>query len=268
LPYSLKICCLLVVLLCGFSANGLSETTFFDSKKLEARSLLKQGQSLARNQKDHKAADTFIEAIKLHPNWDLAHYELGAVRFQMGVYQQAIASLVRANTLNPDLWEAHFTLAQVYEKLNKPKFAIKQYQNVVKIHPDHPESHFSLGILWDQAEKSENAVAHYKEVIRIRPTSSEAWYNLGLVYTRREIPEEAEVAFQNAIQFKPDYPEAHLALGMIHEAFDDLEPPIYHIRKAQEQFEARKDIFRAQLAKLQLSGLESRLSDPEFSTGK
>jgi Flp pilus assembly protein TadD len=65
-------------------------------------------------------------AIELAPNFAKAHFQLGALYFERGNYQDAVREYESTVRLAPDMKEAHFRLANAYKHIGRADLAARE----------------------------------------------------------------------------------------------------------------------------------------------
>jgi tetratricopeptide (TPR) repeat protein len=155
----------------------------------------------------------YREAIRLKPDFPLAHVNLGVALGSQGRHKEAEAACREAIRLKPDFPEAHSNLGIVLNDQGRHKEAEAAYHEALRLKPDLPEAHFNLGVALNDQGRPEEAEAAWREAIRLKPDFPEAHYNLGYVLNGQGRYKEAEAAYRDALRLKPDDPAAHINLG-------------------------------------------------------
>ncbi len=88
----------------------------------------------------------FSEALKLKPDWSLAHYGLGAAYCDHGDLEQCRSELRKAIELDPNNAAARSYLASVLLRANELPAAIEQLEAVCRLRPDDPHARAELGL--------------------------------------------------------------------------------------------------------------------------
>ncbi len=171
------------------------------------------GTALERQGKYEKAKVAYREAIRLKPDYPVAHFNLGTALWEQGKHEEAKVAYREAIRLKPDYPEAHYFLGTALWMQGKYEEAEVAYREAIRLKPDDPEAHYFLGTALEWQGKYEEAEVAYREAIRLKPDYPEAHYFLGTALEWQGKYEEAEVAYREAIRLKPDYPEAHFNLG-------------------------------------------------------
>jgi len=176
-----------------------------------------------------EAEKEYREAIKINPNFTLAHYNLGNLLKNSNQFEKAEKEFRKAIKINPNLAPAHYNLGNLLKNLKRLEEAEKEYREAIKINPNLAEAHNNLGLLLDNLKRFEEAEKEYKEAIRINPNLADAHNNLGLLLDDLKRFEEAEKEYREAIGINPNLADAHNNLGLL---LDDLK----RFEEAEEEY--------------------------------
>ena len=72
--------------------------------------------------------EAYKQAIRINPDDAEAHYNLGVVYANLGMYKEAIESYKQAIRIDPDYVDAHYYLGLGYIFLNDKVSALEQYK--------------------------------------------------------------------------------------------------------------------------------------------
>jgi len=127
---------------------------------LRSMALLKRGfGNFALGHMDAAEAD-FSEAIKLNPNNNYAHHELGLTLFQKGEPDRAIASLNEAIKLDPNGAASRVSRGQVYMSEDRLDDAIRDFTDAIKLGADKNTA-FTKDQTVDRPEANRVAADYY-----------------------------------------------------------------------------------------------------------
>jgi tetratricopeptide (TPR) repeat protein len=160
-----------------------------------------------------EAIKSYMQAIKLEPDYALAYNNLGVAYSSLGRYTEAIEVFEQAIKIKPDYADAYYNLGIAYAALGRWSEAIDAYKQAIKIKPNLVESYTNLGVAYGNLGRLPDAIDAFEQAIRIKPDLAEAHYNLGYAYGNLGRGAEAIEAYKQAIKIKPDYAEAHYNLG-------------------------------------------------------
>lgn len=108
------------------------------------------------------AKEAYEQVIKIYPDNEAAHYNLGVVYVRLGYNYQALESFKEAIRINPDYANAHFNLGVTYSKLRRYREEIDAYKQAIRIQPDFTDAHYSLGLTYLTLGDKGSALQEYK----------------------------------------------------------------------------------------------------------
>lgn len=175
------------------------------------------GSALAQAGRFQEAAFQLETALRINPAYAKAHNNLGGVLSQMpGERPRAIAEFQAALRADPDSAEAHFNLGTLFSQMpGRLPDAVAQYEAAIRIEPDYLSAHTNLGDVWEQTPgRLPDAIAEFQAAVRIDPNFAEGHYNLAsaLEQLPGHLP-DAIAEYEAAIRLRPDYLAAHIDLG-------------------------------------------------------
>jgi len=91
-----------------------------------------------------EAQASYVQALKVDPDYADAHYNLGVVLQDLGRMSEAGASYVRALKLNPQLAKAQNNLGIVLQDLGRTSEAEASYRRALEIDPGYADAHSNL----------------------------------------------------------------------------------------------------------------------------
>jgi tetratricopeptide (TPR) repeat protein len=106
-----------------------------------------------RQGRHYEAIDTFREAVRVSPDFAVAHFNLGITLQRQSRYQEALAALRTNADLRPNDAPAHYNLGNAYRSLGRVDDAAASFRRALEIMPDHAEALCNLGgVLRQQAD--------------------------------------------------------------------------------------------------------------------
>jgi Tfp pilus assembly protein PilF len=174
----------------------------------------------------------YRQAIKLQPDYALAHYNLGIVLAEQKKVDEAVAAYRQAIKLQPDYAKAHNNLGNALYEQKKLDEAVAAYRQAIKLQPDLAEAHNNLGNALYEQKKLDEAVAAYRQAISLKPDYAEAHDNLGRALAKQKKVDEAVVAYRTAIQLRRDFATAHYNLGLVLVQQQKLDEAVATFRQA------------------------------------
>jgi tetratricopeptide (TPR) repeat protein len=114
---------------------------------------------------------------------------------------------------NPNCWAGYNNLGAVLYQKGQLDDAMAYYRKALEINPRYAEAHSNLGAaLWQKGQVAE-AEAHFQKALEISPNNAGAHFNLGLAYFRQGQMNLAIAQFQEALRLKPEYADAQNGLA-------------------------------------------------------
>ena len=160
-----------------------------------------------------EALQHYHDSLRLNPEQDEAHLNLGAAMLKLNRLEDAWAEFERARHIDPTYPLVYYNLGLVLDEQGKFSEAQAQYRHALDLHPDYAEAHNNLGAALQMEGKLPEAEPHFAEAVRLQPGLVRARNNLGLALQARGKSAEAIAQFREALRLQPDYPEALNNLG-------------------------------------------------------
>jgi tetratricopeptide (TPR) repeat protein len=175
--------------------------------------LFEQGILLALKGDREQADDSFKEASRLKPAWNLPLLALGISRLESGDATQAAILFDKSRTADPRDSRAHYLYATALSReadvisVETRAKAIAALHKAIEIDPKDARAHALLGQLDLAAGKADAAALDWQTALKIEPENATALYQLALLRRRQGKTAEAErllQAFQRVKAKKPD----------------------------------------------------------------
>lgn len=163
-----------------------------------------------------EAIAAFEEAIRLDPDYALAHYNLGRARYLQGQMEQAVAAFEEAIQIDPEMAEAYTNLGAVYSAQGKTEEAIAACKTAIRLDPNDDMAHYNLAGSYSDRGQLDEAITAYEEALRINPENADVHYNLAHAYYRQGKLDEAVVAWQKAAELEPDDSMTYNNIGRVY----------------------------------------------------
>jgi len=155
-----------------------------------------------------EAVECFEAALKIAPDFKVAHYNLGTLCLNQGRFSDAIRHLEQAVRSDPDYTKAHYNLALALQEAHRPAEAIGHFQETLRLDPLWAEAHGSLGRVFCQSGRYAEGVQHLEAAVRLKPDSPEIHNNLGNAQLANGNVAQAIHHYEEAIRLRPDFPAA------------------------------------------------------------
>ncbi len=134
--------------------------------------------------------------------------EKGNELYELGRYEEAIASYDKAIEIKPDDHLVWYNRGVALMNLGRNEEAIVSYDKAIKIKPDDYRVWNNQGYTFGKLDRYEEAIVSYDKAIKIKPDNHLHWNNRGVALRRLDRYEEAIASYDKAIKIKPDYHEA------------------------------------------------------------
>ncbi len=175
----------------------------------KARKLYEKGVEQARSNDVAKAADSFKEAVSVHPNFPLALNELGVQYLKLRQVDKATEVLKQACKLSPTAFSPRLNLGFALLESRHFSEAEKQLREALKQNNNAPTAHMYLGIALVRLNKYEEA----EKELAVAVSSSGnqlamASYYLGGIYWKKQDYPRAVEQLETYLRLTPNAPDA------------------------------------------------------------
>lgn len=150
-----------------------------DSTQAEVNNLLATAQS-ALGRHDEAIASA-RRAIRHHPNFALAHLNLGGIYFRLQQFDEAEAHLRQAVELEPEQPALYRRLADVYRATQRPVLAIESIRRAQQLMPLEGTFAYLMGLSQEQTGNPDEAIAAYQLATDLDPSMVEAWERIAIL---------------------------------------------------------------------------------------
>ena len=150
----------------------------------------------------HRAGNEYRKAIKLSPNYELAHFRWGEALYKQQYYLRSAKrykEVIRLNTTS--VFDAYINLGIALDDLGKYQEAIDSYQKAIEYYEKNPGPNYvnalnNCGYTLQTIRKYGEAIALYEKATKQIPPYARAWVNWGdLLFLRQEYPEALDKYF-------------------------------------------------------------------------
>ena len=179
-----------------------------------------------------EAIQMAVRAIKVRPDYGVAHFNLGNLYAGQGKVDLAQHHFEEAIRIYPNYAPARSNLGQLLVERGNLAAGIQYFRRAIELDPTLSEAHFNLGLALVKQEQIDEAVSHFQEAARLAPDSAEAHYYLGSVYAALNRYEEAAKSFSEAVRIMPAFAEAHQSLAQIFSLQEKKQLAIHHYQEA------------------------------------
>jgi tetratricopeptide (TPR) repeat protein len=148
---------------------------------------LQTGADHIQNGRYQEAIDPLKKALASKPDASremAAHYFLGLAYTGLSRNEEAIESYLQVIKIKPDFTNAYIGLGKVYFNLQKFEEAADTYKKVIGLDPNYAPGHFSLGAAYIGLNRPKEAIEPLKKALSLQPNLNEARYYLGIALAR------------------------------------------------------------------------------------
>jgi serine/threonine protein kinase/tetratricopeptide (TPR) repeat protein len=184
------------------------------------------------------AAENFRQALRLKPNFVLAHVGLAEALWQIyyldgdrATLAEAEAAAETACRIDPEEPTAQVALARILRTTGRQDAAIEQLEDVLARHPRPDEAYRELGRSYERVGDLDEAEAAYRAATALNADDWSTWNSLGTFLMIQGRYDDALACFERADALAP--PEItrpkqqlatyHLHMGRFDEAIDAYE---------------------------------------------
>jgi tetratricopeptide (TPR) repeat protein len=170
-----------------------------------------------------RAAQSFREALTIHPALDIARLNLAIALFYGGKPAEAFAEAKAAAERLPNAPQAHYVLGLAARAQDDLDTATQAFERVLKLDPSDAGAKVNLGQIGLQQRQFDRALALFREALSTEPYNVTAAYSVALALTRSGKTDEGRKAMQAFESLRDSaygvtYAQAYLAQGKHAEA--------------------------------------------------
>jgi tetratricopeptide (TPR) repeat protein len=149
-----------------------------------------------------------------NPDCWMAQNNLGAVIFQKGETDEAIAHYRAALKMQSNFWDADYNLGNALLKKGEVDEALVHCNRAVSEKPNDPDTQVALANALVSKGRIDDAIAHYQRACAIQPYYVDAHYKLGnLLLQKGEL--DAAISHSRAVlSMQPEHAEARIILAV------------------------------------------------------
>jgi Flp pilus assembly protein TadD len=161
------------------------------------------------------AVPVLEEALRLEPEDEDLHYNLGIAYGRTGDITNAEHHYREALRLLPDYPEVHNNLGNLLLHAKRLGEAEKQFTEAIKLMPELSTAHNSLGIVRQSQNRMPEAIACFRKAVEFNTNYWQAHFDLAIACLSQGAKEEGLRELQAVLRLKPDYKPAQSALDKI-----------------------------------------------------
>jgi tetratricopeptide (TPR) repeat protein len=141
------------------------------------------------------------------------HNKLGYDLAELGRVPEAVAHYEQALRLKPDYGLAHLNLARALVRLDRYPEAVRQYEEALRLKIGGADAEAELSDALMHEGRVEEAVAHCRAALRLAPTWAPGFNNLAYALLLTGRVDEAIADYREAARLNPRYAAAWVGLG-------------------------------------------------------
>jgi tetratricopeptide (TPR) repeat protein len=115
------------------------------------------------------AADGYARVLESRPDAEV-HFNLGNILYQLAREAEAADQYLHALELDPEFAEAWNNLGNAFVAVGKPEDAVRAYRRALSLEPAYPDAHCNLATLLERLDRHEEAEIHRAECVRAFPS--------------------------------------------------------------------------------------------------
>lgn len=150
----------------------------------------------------------YREAIRLRPDFYLAHLNLANALLKQNKFSEMILPARQAVQLNPGSVDAHFILGVALTKTVHIDEGIEYFIKAAKLAPDYFDAHLNLGVAWAEKGKFDKAVECFEHARDLQPNNPIVHMMLAKSLEAQGRTERAISELREFLRLKPGDPEA------------------------------------------------------------
>jgi protein O-GlcNAc transferase len=180
------------------------------------------------------ALDELTKAYQLAPKNAVVAAQLGQALANAGQDDQAIPILEDALELDPNSATVAYQLGLAFQRINKVQNAIPLLQKAAAADPNNAEVLTNLGMALCQAQKPKDAVPILQRAVAQTPENTTAREDLAAAYIQLSQFDDAVNQLRQALKLSPNASQLHYNLGIAFKMQDDASDAIPELESAEK----------------------------------
>ena len=144
-----------------------------------------------------------------------AHWMIGAIKSELGLFDEAARNVSEAISINPDYPEAYLTLGSIKMRQHDIEGALPNFQRAVSLDPEFAEAWMMLGAAAGQQGDYAQAATCSRRAVSLEPRLAEAHLNLGNALKAQENLQDAVESYRLALGLQPQIVDAWVMLAEV-----------------------------------------------------
>ena len=165
------------------------------------------------------AKASLLEALKINPQFAMAHNALGAIYMEEKNLAQAETEFIKAvsNPLYTTPEKGYQNLGNLYRQQHRDDLALACYQKALKFNPNYFPAHYELARLYFDQQKYLQSTKELDKAQKLSPKHPGVWLLRGRLDKAQHQPRSAYRAFHKVIELEPVGPFAEEARRQLEE---------------------------------------------------
>jgi protein O-GlcNAc transferase len=180
------------------------------------------------------ALDELTKAYELAPRNPLVATQLGQAQVNAGQDEQAIPVLDRALELDPSSATVAYQLGLALQRVDRVQDAIPLLQKAAEADPGNAEVLTNLGMAFCQVQRAKDGVPYLQRAVAQAPDNATARENLAAAYVQLSQFDDAVNQLHEALKFSPDAWQLHYNLGIAFKMQDNAVAAIPELEAAEK----------------------------------
>ncbi len=165
--------------------------------------LLKQALEAHQSGQLTRAEEFYFLYLKQHDEDAQAWHLSGQVKFQQGLFLEAINCIQKAIERNGTSAQFYLSLGQSFEGAVEINKAYASYQQALKMRPDVFQVHYEYGCFLKNQKRNSEAIESFSKALSINPQHAPSCANLGSLYHQINQYSDAEKYCRKAVSLIP-----------------------------------------------------------------
>lgn len=167
-------------------------------------------------------------AVKLNPEWALAHYWLSRGLKSSGKKEESLVELRFAADLDPRQLQYQHEAAYALQARDDKAASIPYLERLIKINPNYKQAGFMLGFAYQKAGDNQRAISEYRRFLENHQEHIQAHFNLAYALLNEDDCNAAIGHFKTVLTLRPAYKEAHLHLSTCYKTLGEESAAAMH----------------------------------------
>ena len=128
-----------------------------------------------------QAITAYQGALNIHPNHINSLIGLSKAYFETNHLGDAASTLQRAIRILPDLDQSHYNLGLIHEKLLRFQLAIQNYRDTLALNKANMDARYRLAMVLMREGQIGESKKQFEELVRIKPDHAQALHYLSII---------------------------------------------------------------------------------------